>query len=381
MSLLLSTSRFRSACVLAAMLAGCAETPAAEGSGGQTGTGSGGQTGGSGGQIGSDAGAGSGGRSGSGGAATDGGTIGPSGMPAPPTSNVPKPSGTAANLKILNWAGFKGAVTYTFDDGSASQIAHWSELKALGVRFTFYLVTGWGSASNSIWKEAIAAGHEIGNHTQNHAQTGTGADIDTATTYIQQNHGVTPYTMAAPYGDPSYVELAKTRFLINRGVSNGLIGPNDSTDPFSVPCYIPATNAPASAFNSEVDGARSQGKWKIVLVHGFSGGGDNAFQPVGINELVSGVSHAKSLGDMWIDSMVNVGAYWRGQKTLSSVSPATSGSSKTWTWTLPAHFPPGKYLRVTVDGGTLSQKGTPLQWDSHGYYEVSLDAGSLTLSP
>jgi len=59
----------------------------------------------------------------------------------------------------------------------------------------------------------------------------------------------------------------------------------------------------------------------------------------------------------------------------------TSGSDQTWTWTLPAHFPPGKCLRVTADGGTLKQGGTPLVWDPHGYYEVSLDAGALTLSP
>jgi len=25
--------------------------------------------------------------------------------------------------------------------------------------------------------------------------------------------------------------------------------------------------------------------------------------------------------------------------------------------------------------------GAPVAWDGHGYYEISLDAGSLTLSP
>jgi hypothetical protein len=44
-------------------------------------------------------------------------------------------------------------------------------------------------------------------------------------------------------------------------------------------------------------------------------------------------------------------------------------------------LPPGKYLRVKVDGGTLTQAGQTLAWDEHGYYEVALDAGSLTLSP
>ena len=54
--------------------------------------------------------------------------------------------------------------------------------------------------------------------------------------------------------------------------------------------------------------------------------------------------------------------------------------AETWTWSLPAHFPTGKTLRVTVDGGTLAQNGTPLLWNDHGYYEVALDMGSLTWS-
>jgi hypothetical protein len=36
---------------------------------------------------------------------------------------------------------------------------------------------------------------------------------------------------------------------------------------------------------------------------------------------------------------------------------------------------------VTVDGGTLSQGGDALVWHDRGYYEIALDAGTLTLSP
>jgi hypothetical protein len=119
-----------------------------------------------------------------------------------------------------------------------------------------------------------------------------------------------------------------------------------------------------------------------VLVHGFAGGNDGAYQPVSIGEFMAAVNHARSLGDVWIDSVVNVGAYWRAQKMFAGIAPTVSGNSKTWTWTLPAHFPPGKVLRVRIDGGTLTQPGgRTLTWDDRGYYEVALDAGSLTLSP
>jgi len=93
------------------------------------------------------------------------------------------------------------------------------------------------------------------------------------------------------------------------------------------------------------------------------------------------MSYGKGLGDVWTDSLVQVAAYWIGQKMLSAVTPVAAGDTQTWTWTLPDHFPPGRSLRVTVTGGTLSQNGAPLPWDDHGYYEVALDAGTLTLAP
>ena len=93
------------------------------------------------------------------------------------------------------------------------------------------------------------------------------------------------------------------------------------------------------------------------------------------------MTHTKSLEDVWIDTVANTGAYWLGQKVFSAVAPKSDGKDQTWTWTLPAHFPTGKYLRVTVYGGTLTQGGAALPWVTHGYYEVALDAGSLTWSP
>jgi len=84
---------------------------------------------------------------------------------------------------------------------------------------------------------------------------------------------------------------------------------------------------------------------------------------------------------VWIDKMVTIGAYWRAQKALTDAIVTTSGTSKTYSWTLPDHFPPGQFLRVKVDGGKLKQCDTELTWDDHGYYEIALDAGSVTLSP
>jgi hypothetical protein len=307
-----------------------------------------------------------------------------SGLPNPPgTANVPKPAGTPGNITVINWAGFKGAVTYSFDDSNTSQIQNYAALQAIGVPYTFYMWTGKSEASNSIWATALKDGHEIGNHTMSHDSSGhcTTADINSATDFIKSKLNTKAWTMAAPNGSACFVPLSKGLFFINRGVQPAQpVMPNGNSDPANLNCYIPATGQQASAFKANVDDGRSKGGWVIYVVHGFTGDG-SAYQPVDLAQMTAAISYAKSLGDMWIGTMANVGAYWLGQKAFTSAMTSTSGSDKTWTWTLPGQFPTGKYLRVKVDGGTLKQKGVALTWDSHGYYEIALDAGSVTLSP
>jgi len=302
-------------------------------------------------------------------------------LPAPAGGGVARPTGAAGNLRVLDWAGFKAAVTYTFDDTNSSQIAHYQDLKALGVRMTFYLITSKPEINDPVWVQALHDGHELANHTQSHLQVATAADVAAGQRLLESKFGVKVWTMAAPFGNLGYEPIATRRYLINRGVRDGVVAPNDASDPFNLSCYVPPQGAAASAFDAEVDSARAAGGWRIVLVHGFTGGTDAAYHPVSIDAFTASVNHAKSLGDVWIDSVVNIGSYWRGQKAFSAARPTTSGSETTWTWTLPANFPPGKFLRVTLDGGTLIQGGRPLTWDEHGYYEVALDPGSLTLAP
>jgi hypothetical protein len=110
--------------------------------------------------------------------------------------------------------------------------------------------------------------------------------------------------------------------------------------------------------------------------------GDNCYAGVPASDVTDSVGHAKSLSDVWIDTVANVGAYWLAERALTHAAAASSGGGgTTFTWTLPAHFPAGKYLRVTVSGGTLRQGAAQLVWNGNGFYEVALDAGSLSWSP
>jgi hypothetical protein len=195
-------------------------------------------------------------------------------------------------------------------------------------------------------------------------------------------YGVTAFTMAAPNGSTgNYTNVAQGMFIIDRGVSDSLIGPDANVDLLNLPSYIPPTGAGTSQLNPKVDAAQSQGSWLTMCIHGFQGGSDGAYQPIDLGGFVQHVEYVKEKGDVWVGSMLDVGAYFIGRKAVAGGSPAMQGDDQVWTWTLPDVFPPGQYVRVTVAGGTPSQDGVPLPWNEHGFYEVALDAGSLTLAP
>ncbi|HKQ71955.1 MAG TPA: polysaccharide deacetylase family protein, partial [Polyangiaceae bacterium] len=334
-----------------------------------------------------------GGRGGSSGAG-GGGAGAASKLPVPPgAANVPRPSGGAANLKVIAWAGFKGAISYTFDDSQPSQIDHWPEIRATGVPVTYYVTTvnNYYANYDATWKEVVAKGGELGNHTVHHCYFNlsgcmnplatAAAEIDQCTDYIKTKLGVSGvYTIAYPFGDGGYKESARDRFLLARGTSDGMVAPGDNTDPFDLPTKAAGGGENASVFSGIVDTARTQGKWANFLFHSLLPNAQNWYAGVDIKSVTDSIGHAKSLGDVWIGTMADIGAYWLGQKAVQAAFAAAPAAT-TWSWTLPAHFPPGKFVRVTIDGGTLTQGATLLTWDPHGYYEIALDGGPVTWKP
>jgi hypothetical protein len=319
------------------------------------------------------------------------------GVPEPSAQQVARPAGNAANLKVLSWAGFKAAATFTFDDSQPSQIDAWPTLKAEGVHLTFYLnaAGNWYANYDETWKDVAASGSELGNHTYHHCHAAlTGCpgsatpfatadlEVDNQTTYLKEKDGATAVsTMAYPFGEMSWAPLAQKRFFLGRGVQSGMVAPNDDSDAFDLPCIAAAGGEAASAFRGSVDTARSGGKWVIFLFHSLLPSQYNWYAGVNLTSVTSTIEYAKSVKDVWIDSLANVGAYWLGQKAVTGAVPTKSGSGLTWKWTLPANFPSGKSVRVTVDGGTLSQRGAALPWNGKGFYEVALDAGALDWTP
>jgi hypothetical protein len=280
-----------------------------------------------------------------------------------PTTTGSKPAGTAGGLKVLDWAGFKGAVSFTFDDNMTT--GSYSKFKATGAHVTLFVTAAMSNYAG--YTGAPAAGDEIGNHTSNHSSSGSTSAFESMQSTIKSSYGVTAYTGASPNGDQSWSTPAKSFFIANRGVSESDIKPRTVSDSllFNLPAYIPNTNSDAATMGSHI----KAGVWKVFCVHGWA---SPAYNPISESEMLSTMTKAVSDG-YWTDSMVNVAAYFIGQNLISA-SATTSA-----TWTLPAHFPPNMCLRVTTSGGTLTQKGAEVPWDSHGYYQISLDAGEVTI--
>jgi len=331
---------------------------------------------------------------------------GAAGLPLPLAAReVARPAGTTGRpgLRVLEWAGFNAAMSYTFDDSQPSQIEHYPELKKQRIRVTYYIAPNVNKypGYDATWRDAVAQGSEIGNHTTHHCKAAeladddpktcpaglgsAGAEFDDTSDYIRTSIGQSGvWTAAYPFGDTGYKAAAASRFFVVRGVWPGMTAPGTGSDALNLPITgFPGDpkspgGDPVSTFNTAVDNALGQGRWLIYLFHTLLpttqnwGGGED------IHVVMGNMAYAKSSGTMWIDSVVNIGAYWRGQQLLQGATPSTSGGVTTWRWTLPPNFPAGRKLRVVVDGGTPAQNGTPLSWDRHGYYEVALDAQALS---
>ena len=151
----------------------------------------------------------------------------------------------AATEVRFTWPdGARAAVSLSFDDARPSQVdAGLALLDALGVKVTFFVVPGAVEDRLAGWKAAVAAGHEIGNHSLTHPCSGNFAfarrkaledytyekmarELREANARVKALLGVTPRTFAYPCGQTfvgrgrrtrSYVPLVAEMFDAGRG--------------------------------------------------------------------------------------------------------------------------------------------------------------------
>src|SRR5689334_14205804 len=242
--------------------------------------------------------------------------------------------------KAFRWPeGRRAAMSLTFDDGRASQVdAGLAVLKKAGVKVTFFVNPGAVERKLAGWKQAVADGHEIANHSTTHPCTGNYAfsasnalenytlekiaqDIDTANARIETLLGVKPTTFAYPCGQKfvgrgrdvkSYVPLVAERFLVGRGYLDE--SPND-------PALVDLPQAMGTAVDdlefeqmkAIVDQAATEGRWIIFVGHDI---GVRAHQTTDVAALEQLCAYLKDRSHgIWVGTVAEIGAYVRDHRT------------------------------------------------------------------
>ena len=238
--------------------------------------------------------------------------------------------------KPVAWPdGKRAAVSLSFDDARLSQIDTGLALfKKLGVKVTFFVVPSGVEKRHSGWKQAVADGHEIANHSLTHPCTGNyglsrndtdmlenydlnmmAHQLDGANEQIQRLLGVKPVDFAYPCGLKfvgrgvdvrSYVPLVAERFVVGRGYLDE--APNK-------PTVFDLSQAMGTAFDDKdfpemkevVDEAAKNGSWVIFVGHEI---GDRAHQTTDSKALEALCAYLKNPANgIWLGTVQEVGSY------------------------------------------------------------------------
>lgn len=244
---------------------------------------------------------------------------------------ITKPTGES---KSFPWPeGKRCAVSLTFDDARLSQVEVGIPLlNAQGVKATFYISPERFVERIEAWENAVAEGHEVGNHTMTHPCTGNyafsrnkaleeynlekmAADIDRANDLIFTHMHIKARSFAYPCGQTfvgrglevqSYVPLVAQRFLSGRG----WLG-EDSNDPwFCDLAQLLGMESDGKSFETlqnVVDKAAREGRWLILAGHEIGDGGPQTTLVPTLEKLCD---YAKNPAHgIWIDTVAAIAEY------------------------------------------------------------------------
>jgi peptidoglycan-N-acetylglucosamine deacetylase len=246
--------------------------------------------------------------------------------------NTNSPNNAAA--KPFPWPeGKRCAVSLTFDDARLSQIdAGIPLLNRYGVKATFYISPENMRARLDGWKAAVAAGHEIGNHSMTHPCTGNfsfsrknaledyslgrmAKELDDANDFIFSQLNCPAASYAYPCGQKfvgrgenlqSYVPLIAQKFMTGRGWMD-----EDSNDPwFCDFVQLLGRESDGKSFDelkALVDQAIAGGRWLVFAGHEM---GEKKPQTTSLANLEKLLQYAQDPAKgVWIDTVTTVGAF------------------------------------------------------------------------
>jgi peptidoglycan/xylan/chitin deacetylase (PgdA/CDA1 family) len=230
------------------------------------------------------------------------------------------------------------AISLSFDDGRASQVDIGTALlRKHGVKVTFFLQGNEIEKRLDGWRQAVADGHDIGNHSMTHPCTGNyefsrhnaledyslpmmAKQLDEASAEIKRLLEVTPKTFAYPCGQKfvgrglnvkSYVPLVAERFIVGRGYLDEAA--ND-------PAFCDLAQALGTPFDDMafeqivklIEPAAKQGRWIIFVGHEI---GERGFQRTDARALEALCDYAKDPAHgIWLGTVSEIGTYIQKQR-------------------------------------------------------------------
>ena len=235
--------------------------------------------------------------------------------------------------------GARAAISFTFDDARPSQVDVGLRLfDARGHKATWYVSPPALPLRADQWRQAAAAGHEIGNHTLTHPCTGNfpwsranaledftlarmEAELAGADAQILQTTGATPRTFAYPCGQTfvgrgetlqSYIPVVARRFLAGRAFMS-----ENANDP----AFCDFANLGASWcdgrsadwFEATAERAREDGAWLILAGHDI--GPETAYQTTrtdALNRFFDWL--ARPDAGFWVGTVAAVAAHIKGRR-------------------------------------------------------------------
>ena len=243
-----------------------------------------------------------------------------------------------ANTQSFSWPqGKRAAVSLSFDDGRLSQIdAGMALLDRYGVQATFFVVPRAVEQRLEGWRQAVAAGHEIGNHSLDHPCSGNfpwardkaledyslermRSELTAANRQLEELLNVTPTVFAYPCGQmfigrgrgtQSYVPLVAELFTAGRGWLDE--SPND-------PGHCDA----AKLTGMEMDGkdfedlrslleqVKRDGQWLVLAGHEIGPGGVQTTRLATLEALIAYAQDPSN--EIWIAPIGTVARHVLGQ--------------------------------------------------------------------
>jgi peptidoglycan/xylan/chitin deacetylase (PgdA/CDA1 family) len=233
----------------------------------------------------------------------------------------------------------RAALSFTFDDARASQLdVAIPILDARGFKATFSVSLDGVEKRLDGWRQVVAGGHEVGNHTMSHPCSANfawsrgnaledytlariEAEIVEADARIEALLGVKPRTFAYPCGQKfvgrgektvSYVPLVAARYVVGRGAYDEQPNAPDVFD-LAQAFGHDADHPTLSEQKARLDRAVAAGGWTILFAHDVAPPGTSAYA-MGTDVLEGMIDYARSLGCVWVDTVAAIGEYIKGRQ-------------------------------------------------------------------